>query len=262
LEINYYESQGTGPAILMVHGNSSAGRTFYNQLEGSFGQKYRVVALDLPGHGHSARANDPQATYNMPGYARVVVDLARQLNLDEAVFLGWSLGGHIVLEATGQLPQAKGFVIYGTPPVGKPPAMAQAFLPNPNMAAAFQASLTEQEISGFGEASLKPGAAPDRAFYEDMALTDGKAREFMGASVGAGNYTDEVEIVANLTQPLAILQGEHEQLVSEPYISSLKIPALWRGSVQIIKDAGHSPHFEQPAAFNALLEAFIAEAAK
>ena len=41
------------------------------------------------------------------------------------------------------------------------------------------------------------------------------------------------------------------------YISGLKMPTLWRGAIQFIPDAGHTPNWEQPEAFNALLEAFI-----
>jgi len=51
----------------------------------------------------------------------------------------WSLGGHILLEAAKDLPRARGFAIYGTPPVGFPPEMADAFLPNPAMARDFLA---------------------------------------------------------------------------------------------------------------------------
>jgi len=68
---------------------------------------------------------------------------------------------------------------------------------------------------------------------------------------------DEVQIVAALKKPLAILHGEHEQLVSLPYLQGVAAPTLWRGAVQLIADSGHAPHWEQPAAFNALLEAFI-----
>jgi len=47
------------------------------------------------------------------------------------VIVGWSLGGHIALEAASALPDAAGFVIFGTPPVSGPADMPEAFLPNP-----------------------------------------------------------------------------------------------------------------------------------
>ncbi len=74
-----------------------------------------------------------------------------------------------------------------------------------------------------------------------------------------GRFTDEIAIVAALQRPLAILQGEGEQLVSLDYMNKLTIPSLWRGAVQLIPDAGHAPHQEAPEAFTALLTQFIAD---
>lgn len=259
--IAVYQSEGTGPAALLVHGNSSSSRSFQHQLEGSLGEKFRLVAMDLPGHGQSAPASDPQATYTLPGYASVVVGVAEQLGLTEAVFVGWSLGGHILLEASDQLPEAAGWMIFGTPPIGFPPAMDEAFLPNPAMGAAFKPDLTEDEVAAFAAAFFRPGASIPGLFREDIRRTDEQARLILGGSIGPGGYKDEIAVVANLTAPLAILHGEHEQLVSEPYISGLTIPTLWRGAVQIIADAGHALHWEQPDQFNTLLEAFLLETA-
>jgi pimeloyl-ACP methyl ester carboxylesterase len=49
-----YESPGTARAILLVHGNSSSSRIWQKQLEGPLGGKYRLIAIDLPGHGRSS----------------------------------------------------------------------------------------------------------------------------------------------------------------------------------------------------------------
>ncbi len=258
LNIAYYESAGTGPGVLLVHGNSASGRVFQPQLESALGETYRLVAIDLPGHGASSDASDPAATYNMPGYAAVIVDAAKQLGLEEAVFVGWSLGGHIVIEAIPQLPKAAGFMIYGTPPLAFPPDMAQAYLPNPAMGAAFQANLSDAEADGFSLACLKPGTTDIPAiFTEDIRRTDGQARTGLAGSIRPGGYLDEVIAVAEMTAPLAVVHGAQEQLVNAAYISGLKMPTLWRGAIQFIPDAGHTPNWEQPEAFNALLEAFI-----
>jgi pimeloyl-ACP methyl ester carboxylesterase len=261
-QIAYYESHGDGPAALLVPGNSFSGQTFRHQLQGPFGQKHRLVAIDLPGHGESAPAVDPPNDYTLPGYARLVRAVAEQLGLERAVVVGWSLGGHVVLEASALLPDAAGLMIFGTPPVGDPSTMADAFLPNPAMAAAFKAELTEAEIDGFAAACFKPGQHPiPQLFPADIARTDGLARQTIGASIQPGGYRDEVEVVANLTVPLAVLHGEHDQLVNLAYINTLTMPTLWRGAVQVIPDASHTPHWEQPEQFNALLEAFLRDCA-
>jgi pimeloyl-ACP methyl ester carboxylesterase len=261
--IAFHQSAGTGPPVLLVHGNSSSGLSFQHQLESPLGQEFRLVAIDLPGHGQSEPATDPQAAYTLPGYASIVVGVAERLGLKQAVFVGWSLGGHIVLEASGQLSQAAGFMIYGTPPIGFPPAMAEAFLPHPAMNYTFKAELSAEEIQAFVAAFFAPEVTdiPEQ-FMADVRRTDGRARQVMGGSIGPGGYKDEIEVVAQLSTPLAIVHGEREQLVNGAYVSALTLPTLWRGALQIIPKAGHAPHWEQPEQFNGLLEAFIKETAR
>jgi pimeloyl-ACP methyl ester carboxylesterase len=258
LSIVYRESSGTGAPVVLVHGNSASSRVFQPQLESALGEKYHLVAIDLPGHGESSNASDPAASYNMPGYAEVIVSVAKQLGLEQAVFVGWSLGGHIVIEAIPQLPQAAGFMIYGTPPLAFPPDMAQAYLPNPAMGAAFQPSMTDAEADAFSLACFKPGATEIPAvFHEDIRRTDGQARAGLAGSIRPGGYLDEVIAISEMTAPLAIVHGELEQLVNAAYIQSLTMPTLWRGAIQLVADAGHATNWEQPEQFNALLEAFI-----
>ena len=57
--ITVHESEGRGCAIVLVHGNSSSGLTFRQQLDSPLGNDHRMVAIDLPGHGDSNRALDP-----------------------------------------------------------------------------------------------------------------------------------------------------------------------------------------------------------
>jgi pimeloyl-ACP methyl ester carboxylesterase len=194
----------------------------------------------------------------MPGYADVIVSVANQLGLEQAVFVGWSLGGHVVIEAIPRLPQAAGFMIFGTPPLAFPPDMAQAYLPNPAMAVAFQPSMTDAEADAFSLACFKPDTTEiPMIFHEDIRRTDGQARVGLAASIRPDGYLDEVIAIAQMTAPLAIVHGEQEQLVNAAYIQSLTMPTLWRGSIQMIPNAGHAANWEQPKQFNDLLEAFI-----
>jgi pimeloyl-ACP methyl ester carboxylesterase len=261
--IAWRQSAGTGPAIVLVHGNSASSKAFARQLDGPLGRNYRVIAYDLPGHGASDNAAEPAATYNMPGYARVLREVVAQLDAADAVFVGWSLGGHIVLEAAPDLPNAAGFAIFGTPPLAFPPAMEQAFLPNPAMAFTFTRELSEEQARAYVAVAFKPNAADFPAFMiDDVQRTDGRARESLAASIAPDGFRDEVKVAANLTQPLAVLHGAEEQLINADYFKTLKMPTLWRGAVQTISDAGHIPQWEQAEGFNALLDAFVTDCTK
>ncbi|WP_158641391.1 alpha/beta fold hydrolase [Amycolatopsis eburnea] len=247
-------------AIVFVHGNSSSAGTWLPLLTGDFGRRFRCFALDLPGHGHSGPARD-LAGYSLPGYVAVLTGFMRELDITDAVVVGWSLGGQIVMEAAPELPDAAGFVVFGAPPVATPAQLAEAFLPSPAMAALFSDQISEPEAKSVAGCFVAAGTSFDVGeFVSDILGTDGAARAGLGSSLGAGRFADEVAIVSALAQPLGILHGEAEQLVSLAYLRKLDFPALWRGEVQVIPGAGHAPHREAPEKFAALLREFVSEA--
>ncbi|MFD5057733.1 alpha/beta fold hydrolase [Streptomyces sp. NPDC058394] len=90
-----------------------------------FGERFRCLALDLPGHGGSASGRNPDA-YPLPDYASLLAGLVTELDADDPVLVGWGPGGHIALEAAERLPEAAGFVLFGTPPVGSPADVGRA----------------------------------------------------------------------------------------------------------------------------------------
>jgi len=238
--------------------NSSSSRAFSRQLDGALGERFRLVAVDLPGHGASDDATDP-GLYSLPGHARAVGAVVEALGLGDAFFVGWSLGGHLVLEMAPDLPKARGFLIFGAPPLASSGPRDKAFLPNPAIRFAFQESIDNSEASVYLSAFFRPGFADLPPFFlADILRTDGRARSGFAANHG---YRDEVAIVRELKAPLAVLHGADEQVVDGRYFATVPMPTLWRGAVQTIPRAGHTPQWETPAAFDGLLEAFIAETA-
>ena len=259
IQLSYYESVGKGSPIILIHGNSASGLAFRKQINSPLGENYRIIAIDLPGHGDSGRFGDIQG-YNLPGYAAIIAEATEVLGAQNGVFVGWSLGGHIILEAHKLLSGAIGFAIYGTPPIAFPPAMEEAFLPNPAMGVGFTPDVTNEQAQAYATSFFAPGTLiRETTFVSDILRTDSKARAGLAASIQPNGYQDEVKIVGQLSTPLAILHGSEEQLVSLNYINQLTIPSLWRGAVQVIEDSGHAPHWEKPDEFNSLLDAFVSE---
>ncbi len=257
--IAFAQSEGSGRAVIFVHGNSSSARTWQPVMTGEFGRRFRCLAFDLPGHGESAKASDGK-DYSLPGYAKVLAGFAQATDAADAVIVGWSLGGHIALEAAPAMAEAAGYVVFGAPPVASAAQMGAAFLPNPAMNVGFTAAVGPAEARAYAGSFTAPRSALSLdEFTADILRTDGAARAGLFASIGAGRFADEVAIAGTLRQPLAILHGDGEQLVSLDYLRQLTIPTLWRGAVQLIPGAGHAPHQEAPGAFTHLLDQFIAD---
>jgi len=258
-DVAYRRSSGTGRPVVFVHGNSASSATWDHVLAGPLGGRYRCLALDLPGHGASPALSDPDG-YSLPGYAAVVAGFVDAVGARDAVVVGWSLGGHIALEAAAALSDAAGFVITGTPPVGGAEQLAVAFQPNPAVNIGFTADVTPSDARAYAESFLAPGSTIglDR-FVADILATDGTARGALGASLGTGRFADEMAVVRDLRVPLAVLHGGEEQLVSLDYLRGLTMPTLWRDNVQVSEGVGHAPHEEAPEVFAELVGQFIAD---
>lgn len=118
-----YSEAGSGsPALLLLHGNSFCKKIWKHILRSDLAKSHRIIAFDLPGHGDSSNAPNPDKDYTQPGYARAAVELLTKLRIQEVICLGWSLGGHNAIEMIPIAPAAgvtiKGIMIVGTPPVG------------------------------------------------------------------------------------------------------------------------------------------------
>jgi pimeloyl-ACP methyl ester carboxylesterase len=250
-----FESPGKGRPILLVHGNSSSSRIWQQQLQGPLGGKYRLLAIDLPGHGGSSPPPNPEQDYSGAGYAGCIAAVARELGLKDAVVVGWSLGGHAVLNAAASLPMAAGLMIFGTPPISK---TAEGFSGFKGLSAtAFTPAPSDAETEEWLKTLFAPGYSPAPSFVAaDFRQTDGNARGCLGAGVQAGRFEDEVEIVRHLKIPLAIVQGGEEQIVDLGYLQRLPAPTLWRGQVQVIEGAGHATQWEKAEAFDRIVDEF------
>lgn len=90
----YYESRGQGELLLFIHGLGSSIRDWENQIP-YFGERYRVVALDLRGHGKSDK---PPGPYSSKLFAEDIAALIRSLDIGPAHIVGLSLGGFIACQ--------------------------------------------------------------------------------------------------------------------------------------------------------------------
>lgn len=249
------------PTIVFIHGNSLSHKSFESQLKSI--DQFALMAIDLPGHGLSSPANNPEEIYSLSGYANAVKNVIKEHNLSEYILVGHSLGGHVAIDIANDLPGLKGLLIFGTPPLGIPPNMAEAFLPNPVAPLLFQNNLTDNEVQLLGSAYI---AASDKTEHlladilEQIKSTDGNARSCLLQNIGAGDLQNETDIVKNLKLPLAILHGENDSVINPNYYQLLQYANLWENKIHIISESGHSPQMEQPERFNEILLRFCRHA--
>lgn len=91
----YYESQGSGPAIVLLHSFLCDGEMWSPQVK-ALADHYRVINIDIRGHGRSDVANAPLDIYDLVADVVAVLD---QEGVQSAVWAGLSIGGMIALRA-------------------------------------------------------------------------------------------------------------------------------------------------------------------
>lgn len=267
LQIAAYESGGhKGPGVLLLHGNTSSASAFARIFQASKLTKRRVVAIDLPGYGNS----DDAEAYDVATFTSVIAQAAVELEVDDGVMVGWSLGGDFLLQAAHLLPDVKGYFLFGTAPVGGgPPAISPFLTPAESYAGVttqygFVADLTNGQIDDYVEAFFRPGwfAIPE-FFYEDGYRTDpGTRQAVLTAASGLDpSFVAEVPVVQGLDVPVALLHAQNDAFVRLDYLQAIApgIPQLWQGKVIVVPGSGHAMQWERPLVFEVLLEAFLAD---
>lgn len=243
------DKEGT---IVFLHGNSCSSAGWSHILEHDFGSK-RLIVLDLPGHGESAKAGDPELTYSIKGLVDTVSAFIRRLQLKNVLLVGHSLGGHIAIGVALQIP-VTGLFIFGTPPLGTVEDIPLGYnFSNPASKLLFQGELNETEAWLLAQVLARPDFA--LSLSKDILKTDVNFRGTLALSIRPELISDERKILKEMTVPVAIIHGNHDPIVSLNYLQQVVMPTLWEKQIFRI-NAGHSPHLENPKELAGLLSEF------
>ena len=248
----YYDNEVDSKLSLMfIHGNSMSAELFEFQLKSEQLNTYRLIALDLPGHGQSERLDQ----YSVMTFRDTISGFAKAMSLGSYVIVGHSFGGHFLIQSLPRLLGCVGLVLIGTPPIKKPLNLDKAFLPNPTMPLLFKKDLEENEYNEFADSVA--GKDHNQFMKKAIKTSDPKFREDLMGSIHNGDLEDEVELLRKAKIPMAFFAGTNDSLVNNNYIEQLSIPQIFKGELLFIKNSTHSPHLENPKHFNQLLLEFI-----
>ena len=100
----YYEVEGEGQPIMLIHGWSCSHK-FYERNVAGLKDKYKMVTIDLRGHGQSSKGVDG---YTIDRLAKDINEVIEYLKLEHVFLLGWSMGGPTMLSYFKQFGKEKG----------------------------------------------------------------------------------------------------------------------------------------------------------
>jgi lipase len=99
LELAVWEWEGADPPLLFAHATGFHGRV-WDQIVRMFPGRH-CLAVDFRGHGRSSKPDPP---YRWPSFGRDLAALAERLEVEDAIGIGHSMGGHSVVSAMLQRP--------------------------------------------------------------------------------------------------------------------------------------------------------------
>ena len=97
----YYRDQGNGKVILLIHGYLETSE-IWSSFAGKLARKFRVISVDLPGHGKS---NIFGEIHTMEFMATVLRDLIESLGIEKILLTGHSLGGYVTMAFVDLFPE-------------------------------------------------------------------------------------------------------------------------------------------------------------
>ena len=98
----YYEIYGEGKPLVMIHGGGSSIQVSFETIIPALAKHRQIIAMDLQAHG---RTNDREKDLSFKQDADDVAQLLKNLNISKADFIGFSNGGHALIELALRHPQ-------------------------------------------------------------------------------------------------------------------------------------------------------------
>jgi pimeloyl-ACP methyl ester carboxylesterase len=243
---------GAAPPLLLVHG-FTGGRDDFADVVEPLAADRRVVAVDLPGHGGSAGADDPDA-YGLQTLAGWVLDVAEALDLGEHHLLGHSMGGLVAQRAAATASQRLRSLLLMDTGVGALREELGERVVQIAVAARDEGPDAALAVSLDG-AELPPAelaAARERFHRLNPAAVVGAARGLVTAApLGA--------FLRGIDMPVLVIHGEHDEawLPSEQRL----LAGTVAGAVHVIvPDAAHSPQRENLDFWVAVVRRFLLRA--
>ena len=256
----WYEDLGAGPVLVLLPG-LQFDSWFWQRNLPPLAAANRVLAVDPRGHGQSGK---PMAGYTIAQVADDLAELFDRLDLRQVCLCGAAFGGLVALEfitrhGTGRLRSLA--LCEMTPRLVSAPGWAHPTFGGfpPEAAAAYggQVRADRGVLAGFLDGAFgQPVDSADRAAMD--------AHCWLTPTAAVADYIDDMvtkdyrAMLAMVDLPLLAIYGRRANPVMPGDVGRWIAGTAPRGELAELADAGHSPFWDDPDAFNAALGGFAA----
>jgi pimeloyl-ACP methyl ester carboxylesterase len=246
----------SGRPILFIHGFSQCWLAWSRQLNSDLAARYRLVAMDMRGHGLSEKPRDGYGESKL--WADDVDAVIRTLKLDHPVLCGWSYGPLVMLDYVRH---------YGEEAVG-----GMNFVDGMTKLGSEEANsvITPEFFSlvpGFFSADVEESVRSLRSLVQ-MCFTQELSAEdlylMLGYNLSVPPYVrqallsrsvDNDDLLPTIRKPVLIVHGAQDANLKPAIVDQHKA-GLAHAQVQMMPNVGHGPFWDDAVAFNGHLRTF------
>lgn len=252
-----YSDRGTGLPMVFLHA-FPLNRTMWTQQEAALSSRFRVITIDLRGHGES---DAPLWHYRLDQAADDVRALLDHLSIRQAVFVGLSMGGYILFAFYRQFAdRVKGMVLADTKaqadtPEGKAGRFQMAQIAYKQGPSAIADIMIPKLLS---PATIQ--SKPELVQHVRTMIEGNQISGIAGDLMAMAERPDSVPLLKQIACPTQIIVGELDQ-ATPPADATLMAEQIPNAKLAIIPNAAHLANLEQPEAFTKRVATFAGELA-
>ncbi|MDF0675712.1 MAG: alpha/beta fold hydrolase [Nitrospira sp.] len=248
-----FTDQGTGLPIIFLHA-FPLNRTMWKEQEETLSSQFRVITIDLRGHGES---DAPLWRYTLDQAADDVRGLLDRLSIQQAVFVGLSMGGYLLFAFYRKYPdRVKGMVLADT--------RAQADTDGGKQARFEMAQVAyKQGPSAVADIMIPKLLSPETVQTRPelvqrvrRMIEGNQVSGIAGDLMAMAERPDSIPLLERMTCPVQIIVGELD-LPTPPPDAKLLADRIPNARLAIIPGAAHLSNLEQPRPFTEAVRSFV-----
>ena len=236
-----------GPHLILLHGWSCSA-AFWRDQSAALSDSFRVVTLDLPGHG-AAAPRRPSGRWSMADFGADILAVADAIGAEDVVLVGHSMGGAVAIEAALRLGKRCRLL------VGVDTFTEAAFYAaRPAAEIRARKAVFAADFAGTMQGMIGVITGP----AADPALVGWIGRAMAGTDPEAALYVLDALLSWDIAPRWAALTVPAVAINSALMARRNELIQLEGLDIHLLEDVGHFPMLEDPRAFNALLTDIIA----
>lgn len=253
-----YHDTGTGLPLVFLHA-FPLNRAMWAQQESALSSHYRIITIDLRGHGES---DAPLWRYTLDQAADDVHALLDHLAIPQALFVGLSMGGYLLFAFYRKYAnRVKGMVLADTraqadTAEGKEGRFQMAQIAYKQGPAAIAEIMIPKLLS---PATIQ--TRPEIAQRVRTMIEGNQISGIAGDLMAMAERPDSVPLLKQIACPVHIIVGELDQ-ATPPSDAKLMADQIAGARLALIPSAAHLANMEQPEIFSAIVGEFAASLAE